>query len=85
MHAHIVLFLHEEAKRALENPEQVEKIISVEIPSQEDPALLEAIIEHLIHRPCTHDSNSHCLRNGKWSKRIPTAFRTETGSTEGDY
>ncbi len=85
VHAHIILFLHEEAKRALENPEQVDKFISAEIPSQEDPALREAIIKHLIHRPCTHDSNARCLRNGKCSKLFPNAFQTETGSTEGDY
>ena len=85
VHAHIILFLHEEAKRSLENPEQVDKVISAEIPRQDDPILRQAVIKHLIHRPCTHDSNARCLRDGKCSKRFPKAFRVETGSNEGDY
>ncbi len=65
VHAHIILFLNEKAKRALEKPEQVDEIISAEIPFQEDPAVRGAIIKHLIHRPYTDDSKTRCLRDEK--------------------
>ena len=56
LHAHIILFLHENSKKDLENPERVDAILSTEIPAEDDPILRNAVIKHLIHKPSTHDS-----------------------------
>ena len=85
VHAYIILFIHDDAKEALQNPERVYEIISAEIPSEDDHTLRQAINKHLIHRPCNHDSNARCLPDGKCSECFPKAFRAETGSIEGDY
>ena len=44
--------------------------MSAKIPSQEDLALLEAVFKHFTHRPRTQDSNTRCLRDEKFSKRL---------------
>ncbi len=85
VNAHIILFLQDESKNALENPQNVDRIISTEIPFESDPHLRFAVIKHLIHRPCTEDGKARCLRDVKCSKLFPKSFRKETGSIEGDY
>ncbi len=85
MATQIILSLHENAKRALENLDRVNEIISAEIFSQKDPALRQAVLKHLIHKPCTDDVDAVCKWDGKCTKRFPKAFRVETSSTEGDY
>ena len=74
VYAHIILFLHDEAKKALQNPERVDEVISAEIPSEGDQTLRQAITKHLIHRLCNHESNARCLCDGKCSKRFSKAF-----------
>ncbi|CDF36188.1 ATP dependant DNA helicase PIF1 [Chondrus crispus] len=51
-HAHVVFFLDEVSKNDLRNPENVDRIISAEIPSAQDPELQEVVLKHMIHNPC---------------------------------
>ncbi len=85
VHAHIILFLEDESKFALENPENVDKVISAGIPFEADDVLRVSVVEHLIHRPCTDNTNERCIRNGRCVKRLRKEYRKETSSNEGDY
>jgi len=50
-HAHILIFLHLANKYP--NPEDIDKIISAEIPNKgTDPELYEIVYNHMIHGPC---------------------------------
>ena len=62
VYAHIIIFLHDDPKTALENPDRVDEIISAEIPYQNDPFLRQAVLRHLIQKPCTDDVDAVCVR-----------------------
>ncbi|XP_072090419.1 uncharacterized protein [Arachis hypogaea] len=52
-HAHILLFLHKDDK--FPTAEDIDKIISAEIPDKElDPEYFEAVEKHMIHGPCVY-------------------------------
>ncbi|CDF39624.1 Helicase-like protein [Chondrus crispus] len=51
-HAHVVFFLDEVSKNDMRTPENVDRIISAEIPSAQDPELQEVVLKHMIHNPC---------------------------------
>ncbi len=85
VHAHIILFLDNESKRDLEDPEDIDKVISAEILSEADEILSESVVKHLIHCLCTDNINERCMRNGRCAKRSLKEYRKETSSKEGDY
>ena len=85
MHAHIILFLSKQSKVQFRSPSHVDEDISAEIPSKTDPTLREAVLLHMIHRPCNRISEVQCLRDGKCSKRFPKHFQAANGYKEGDY
>ena len=82
-HAHIILFLDNRAKNNLQNPEEVDKLISAEIPPNSDPLLRSAVLKHMIHKPCSQISSAPCLRDGRCSRGFPKRFRQETSILEG--
>ena len=51
-HAHCIFILDRESKQRLRDPLEVDKIISAEIPSADDPELREIVLKHQIHNPC---------------------------------
>ena len=51
LHVHLLLFLHPDNKYP--SPDEMDQIISPEIPSQEnDPALYTLVQNHMVHGPC---------------------------------
>ena len=85
VHAHIIIFLDEAAKFSLQDPSNIDKLISAEIPSTQASHLRELVLKHMIHNPCSADPAARCMREGKCSKKFPKPFRSETASVEGDY
>ena len=86
-HVHILLILAKGSK--LRNGADVARVISAELPSQDQPELFSVIKRHNIHGPCGHGINlqSPCIRNGNCSKKFPkysvddpTKFTQEGGA-----
>ena len=73
-HAHILVFLRPEF-RCL-HPNQIDKIISAEIPDKHsDPNLYAIVASLMIHGPCGHqNTQSPCMVNNKCSKHFPKKF-----------
>ncbi|KAK7244370.1 hypothetical protein RIF29_39191 [Crotalaria pallida] len=84
-HAHILLFLDARAKYP--NPEDIDSIISAEIPDAEKkPKLYEAVKEFMLHGLCgLANRRSPCMIDGRCSKFFPKKFEPETKVDEDGY
>ena len=89
-HLHLLLFL--DSSMRIDTVEQIDEVISAEIPSKAaDPDLHEIVTRNMVHGPCGTDyPNSPCMvadNNGvlKCSKRFPKAFTEETIVNENGY
>ena len=74
-HCHLLLWMKEKIKA-----EDVDKIISAEIPDpKEDPKLHDIVMSHMVHGPCGHyNRDSPCMVDNKCSKQFPKPFMKET-------
>ena len=68
-------------------PDDINKIISAEIPTEEDDRQLYHLVKtHMIHGPCgLANANSTCMKNGKCSKYFPKKYQTETIVDQDGY
>lgn len=68
-------------------PEQIDSVISAEIPDPEiDPELHEIVIKNMIHGPCgTLNMNSVCMKDGKCTKNYPQVLVAETITGNDGY
>ncbi|XP_028793347.1 uncharacterized protein LOC114749047 [Neltuma alba] len=84
-HAHIILFLDPSDKP--NTPDDVDKMISAEIPDKErDPLLYDLVSNYMIHGPCgASNKRSPCMKNGKCSKYFPKKFVNQTSIDEEGY
>ena len=85
LHAHIITFLDVATKFSLQDPTNIDNIISAEIPPKTSPQLRELVLKHVIHSPCLDNPSSRCMRERRCSNYFPKPFRSETASIEGDY
>ncbi|KAL7132194.1 hypothetical protein ABFS83_12G055800 [Erythranthe nasuta] len=75
LHAHILIFLHADSKYP--SPEDIDKIISAEIPDEnEDPVLHSFVTSLMIHGPCG---------DGKCTRHFPKKFNDRTSNDKDGY
>ncbi|XP_058733993.1 uncharacterized protein LOC131605682, partial [Vicia villosa] len=85
LHAHILVFLHHEFRCV--NPNDIDKIISAEIPDKEaDIELFKIVSSLMIHGPCgAQNKKSPCMQNGKCTKYFPKRFLDNTTIDASGY
>ncbi|XP_023247714.1 uncharacterized protein LOC111643757, partial [Copidosoma floridanum] len=81
-HVHILLWLKTKIQ-----PDEIDKIISAELPDpQQDPLLFSIISKSMIHGPCGEfNMASPCMDNGKCTKKFPRNFVKETLTADDGY
>ena len=84
-HCHMLIILRDEDK--LRDSNDIDKIISAEIPDQnEDPELYEIVKLCMIHGPCgLLNPKSVCMENGTCKKKFPKEFREQTNENVNGY
>lgn len=82
---HIVLWLAEPDK--CQTPDEIDKIISAEIPDKElDPLGYESVAQFMVHGPCgAANPNCACMQNQVCTKHFPKSFTEETYIDEKGY
>ena len=75
-HMHLLLIMNPEDR--IHNPEEIDDLISAEIPNTDDPELREFVLKWMIHNPCGVDLNpdATCMvnKNGKLQCRFGFPF-----------
>ncbi|XP_057792157.1 uncharacterized protein LOC131008997 [Salvia miltiorrhiza] len=84
-HAHILLFLSKEDQNC--NPSGIDKIISAEIPNEDDdPTYFAAVRDFMLHGPCGIDRpKSPCMFDGRCSKYFSKKYVDVTTVDESGY
>ena len=84
---HVHMLIHLDPEDKLRDANDVDGLISTEIPSQEEnPALYETIKSCMVHGPCGHlNPNSVCMVEGKCSKNFPKSFSDVTVVNDNSY
>ncbi|XP_062014500.1 uncharacterized protein LOC133731039 [Rosa rugosa] len=84
-HVHMLLMLNDDDK--LNSPDDYDKIVRAEIPSQnEEPKLHNAVLRHMIHGPCgIHKRNAPCMKRGSCKRGYPKPFSTNTIQGNDSY
>uniref|UniRef100_A0A0R0IBC5 ATP-dependent DNA helicase n=1 Tax=Glycine max TaxID=3847 RepID=A0A0R0IBC5_SOYBN len=77
-HVHLLFFLHPDNKYP--SSDEIDQIISAEIPSQQDdPELYSLVKYHMVHGPCgSLNPGSPCMKKGKCSRFYPKMFQSHT-------
>ncbi|XP_016661099.1 uncharacterized protein LOC107884118 [Acyrthosiphon pisum] len=68
-------------------PDEIDKIISAEIPNKDrDPTLNEIVCKNMIHGPCGElNIRSPCMNNGKCSKKYPRKLVKDIQTGDDGY
>ncbi|KAL6575510.1 hypothetical protein OROHE_000887 [Orobanche hederae] len=84
-HAHILLFLKRDRKTP--TADDVDQIISTEIPDQvAHPRLYELVSTHMMHGPCSSSGNEKaCMKKGKCTRRFPKRYFDRTTVDDDGY
>ncbi|AES63417.2 AT hook motif protein, putative [Medicago truncatula] len=84
-HAHILVFL--KPTYQCKKPEDLDKIISAEIPNKDtDGELFNIVTTLMIHGPCgDQNTRSPCMLNNKCSKHFPMKFVDQTVIDKDGY
>ncbi|XP_050675973.1 uncharacterized protein LOC126972914 [Leptidea sinapis] len=83
-HVHILLWLKDKLR-----PDQIDNIISAEIPDPNiDKTLHDIIVKNMIHGPCGPENphpQCHCMKDGKCTKKFPRKLVKETVHNDHGY
>jgi len=79
---HLLLWLAPESKHR--NSDDIDSIISAEIPDPETPPwLYETVTQTMVHGPCgDRKPNANCMKDGKCSKYFPKQWQETTSMNE---
>ena len=85
MYIHLVLFLESESK--INTADDVDKIISAEIPDEsKDPLLYRLVGDSMMHGPCRYgNEDGPCIRDGKCSRYFPKKYVERTIVDENGF
>ena len=84
-HAHLTIFLDQEPKFSLQEPINIDWLISAEIPPVTSPHLRELVLKRMFHDPCNAYPTAQCIRRERRSENFSKPFRSEAASVEGGY
>ncbi|CAH2226617.1 jg9019, partial [Pararge aegeria aegeria] len=81
-HVHILLWLKDKLR-----PDQIDNIISAEIPDPStDKTLHDIIVKNMIHGPCGPENpQCPCMKDGKCTKKFPRKLHKDTVHSENGY
>ncbi len=66
--------------------EDIDRLVSVELPSIENSELFDTVTKCLLHGPCGRDyPNARCMVDGRCKKRYPSAYCEATTQGEDGY
>ncbi|KAL7154894.1 hypothetical protein ABFS83_03G034600 [Erythranthe nasuta] len=84
-HAHILIFLHHDSKYP--SPEDIDKIISAEIPDEnEDHVLHSSVTSLMIHGPCgVFNPTAPCMEDRKCTRHFPKKINDRTSNDKDGY
>ncbi|KAH9622274.1 hypothetical protein KSS87_001374, partial [Heliosperma pusillum] len=87
-HAHILIIL--KPGYQLRGPNDFDKFVSAEIPPQDNPALRESVLKHMMHGPCgqlntTCPCMTHKKSVGKCKYNYPRQFTSNTTNNSDGY
>lgn len=83
-HIHLLLTLDDNFK--FRNPEEIDKVVSAEIPDPSNEELYKLVKTHMVHGPCGHlNPSCVCMQDGKCKKVFPKSFIGETKENENGY
>ncbi|XP_057294730.1 uncharacterized protein LOC130623277 [Hydractinia symbiolongicarpus] len=84
---HCHLLLHLDPNDKLRDADDIDSVISAEIPNQqEQPELFEIIRSCMIHGPCAYlNPNSRCMEDGVCTKNFPKKFLVSTVADVDGY
>ncbi|XP_050915146.1 uncharacterized protein LOC127130124 [Lathyrus oleraceus] len=76
-----------ESNDKLRDPKDYDSMVKAKIPKLEcEPQLHEAVVRHMIHRPCgIINRKSPCMKDGHCKKRYPKQFLDETHQGTDSY
>jgi hypothetical protein len=87
-HAHLLIKMATEPRSS----EEIDKMISAEIPGKDNPILLERVTTHMVHAPCGQmNKNSPCMESvgesarKECSKNYPMKFSKDTMMDESSF
>ena len=72
-----------EDKDKLRSPDQIDRLVSAQIPDPAvDPVLYQIVKENMIHGPCDQGKRFICNETGRCNKNFPKQFRLATVLSE---
>jgi hypothetical protein len=83
-HVHLLLILEDSC--APKTPDDYDKFVSAEIPSENNPELRKLVLKHMIHGPCGPGfPSSPCMNDGTCSKQYPKDYCDATTDADDSY
>lgn len=79
-HLHLLIWLDDYL-----STDQLDDLISAEIPDESDPDLLRIVKSTMIHGPCNADQNAPCKRDGSCRFKYPHRFVDATTADQNGY
>ena len=83
-HIHLLLTLEDASK--FRNPEDIDKVVSAEIPDPSNKELYALVKTPIVHGPCGNlNPSCICMEDGKCKKDFPKSFIEETKENVNGY